>query len=127
MKRNLKKIVKRIVFVAIVFTLFVGFNYTFAKLGEGFNTSYMPHKVTIGGKFETAINDVVSTITAVMGVLGTAGIAITGVKYMYADSQSKAKIKQTLIWLVIGTILIFSAPAVIKVVEGFGKDILKGF
>ena len=43
---------------------------------------------------------------------------------MYAASNDKAKIKETLIWLIIGTVFVFAAPRVIEFVSSIGNNIL---
>lgn len=120
----MKKVLKRIVIVAILFVLFVGLNTTFAKLGAGFEESYMPADTNDAGKFGEIAGNVLATLQVIVEVAAVIGVAVTGVQYMYADGQSKAKIKQTLIWVIVGTVFIFAAPKVVELVENLGGEIV---
>ena len=51
---------------------------------------------------------------------------VNGVRYMYASSNDKAKIKQSLIFVVIGTIFIFATDVVVRIVVGSWGDISNG-
>ena len=47
-----------------------------------------------------------------------AGIVINGLRYMYAGSQDKGKIKQSLIYIIIGTILVFGTKIFVDIITG---------
>lgn len=124
MKKNTKAMIKRIFFIAIFVMFLVCTTEVFAELGHGLNTGYLPVENNKAQGIEKPIKKVLSTFITVAQIIGVAGIVITGVRYMYAGSESKAKIKQTLVWITIGTIFLFGASRVITFVTKFGDKIV---
>ena len=116
MKKHLTKITFMLLFIAMLCIQTVS-----ADLGNGLNNGLLntltQNNTGITSKFEGTLNDVFGTIFMVLKVLGIAGIVITGVKYMYASGNDKGKIKQSLIYIVIGTIFIFGAEIVVNLVS----------
>lgn len=96
-----------------------------ATLGQGFDTGVY-NQVTSeqATELDDTLYKVVSTIVLILQIAAMAGVVITGVKYMYAGAQDKAKIKQTLIWLIVGAIFVFAAPKVIQFVIDAGNNVL---
>lgn len=122
MKKNRTKIIVILLFITIAF---IGNHFTYATLGGAFDKNIY-NKVT--SESNTAIDNTVyrvtSTIITTLQIVALMGVVITGVKYMYAGSDDKAKIKQTLIWLIIGTIFVFAAPAVISFIKDSGSTVI---
>jgi hypothetical protein len=91
------------------------------SLGNGLNSTLLNQvsngtQNNVANKFKPVFNKVFGTILTVLKTLGVAGIVFTGVKYMYAGSGDKAAIKQSLIYLVIGTVFLFGADIIIKLI-----------
>lgn len=122
MKKNRTKIIVILLFITIAF---VGNYFIYAKLGDPFDKNVYD-KVTdeSNTKLDNTVYRVTSTIITTLQIVALMGVVITGVKYMYAGSDDKAKIKQTLIWLVIGTIFVFAAPAVISFIKDSGSTVI---
>ncbi len=75
------------------------------------------------GTVDTAVQKVWGTVLTVLQVLAIAAIVFAGVKYMFASAEGKADIKNGMIGLVIGAILVFGASAVIKVIIKASNEI----
>src|SRR5690625_4734791 len=111
------KLKERILKIGFVFILIyvISNTYIFATLGSGLNESLYNQVANEGNTaLDNTISKVGSTIFLILQIAAVGGVVYTGVKYMYASSNDKAKIKETLIWLIIGTIFVFAAPAVIN-------------
>lgn len=116
----MKKYFKRITCVLLLIAMLC-IQTVSAELGNGLDngllTTVTQNNTGITSKFDDTLNNVFGTIFMVLKVLGVAGIVVTGVKYMYASGNDKGQIKQSLIYIVIGTIFIFGAEIVVNVIE----------
>mgnify|MGYP004671962935 FL=1 len=56
------------------------------------------------------------TIAIVVQVAAVIGIIIVGLKYMYSGSDQKSEIKKSMIYIIIGCVLVFSAGTVISII-----------
>ncbi len=63
------------------------------------------------------------TIMIVIQVIAVAGVVYTGYKYMIAGANEKGEIKQTLIYMIIGTIFVFAADSIIKFIINAGDNL----
>ena len=123
-KNNYKKIIA--ISFSMVFLLMLMYgNYIFA-LGGPLNESLLPREQTdTTSNVMGPIMKVYGTIYRIIQIIGVAGVAFTGVKYMYAGAEDKAQIKKTLIWLVVGVMFVFAVEPIINFVKGFGSEVLK--
>lgn len=121
---RLKKKILKIAGI-FMFCYFVFSTQIFATLGEGFNNS-LYNNVTSeqDTELDGLLFNIAGTVMLILQILALAGVVITGVKYMYAGSEDKGKIKQTLIWVIIGAILVFAASTVINFVSNTGNSLL---
>ena len=105
----------------LIFSFSLFFNFNYAALGEGLNEDKLndltasDNSITIG--FSDILNNVFGTLFTVLKVLGVAGIVITGVRYMYAGPDAKGKIKESLIYLILGTIFVVGADVVVGLIS----------
>lgn len=122
----MKKINNKIIaFVLIIIIFFSAtFEYVNASLGGRLDSS-LYNQVTSeqDTELDGALSNVASTIMIILQVLAIAGVVITGIRYMYAGSEDKAKIKQTLIWIVVGAIFVFAASTIINFITDSGNSI----
>lgn len=83
--------------------------------------------VESGGNQSSTLNDAVkgawSTITLILQIAAVAAIVFAGVRYMFTSANEKANIKQQMIILVIGAILVFGASTVVQFIVNATKDI----
>lgn len=121
----MKKMIKMF---SILFTiaLIVGITSNVFAIGNGFDTGIYNQisNKDVSSSISTTAERIVGTIATILQVLAVCGIVALGVKYMFAGASDKANIKQTLIYAVIGLILVFSASAVVKMVMKMGNDLL---
>lgn len=54
------------------------------------------------------------TVLTILQICAVAAVVFAGVKYMFANSDAKAEIKNSMIGLVIGALLVFAASGVIN-------------
>ncbi len=125
--KNRKGIVILISFV-LLSLIIIGNRYVYA-LGEGFDANIF-NNVTGNGTLDTnstiskAGLKVYSTIATIIQVIAVGGVVFTGYKYMAASAQDKGNIKQTLIYVVIGTVLVFAATNIIKFILEASNSII---
>ncbi len=91
-----------------------------SNLGSAFNPNLLPQKrdTEIEGKIE----DIAIQIAKIIRIFTVAGVAIVGLKYMLSDSQGRSKIKDNLIWMLIGVLLVTSATVIIQKVAQASKE-----
>lgn len=79
--------------------------------------AYDPFKPTGSvGKVEELVNNVWGTVLTILRVLAVAAIVFAGVKYMFASAEGKADLKNGMVGLVVGAILVFGASIVVEVI-----------
>ena len=118
----MKNISKILIALSIVYISTIYINMIFATgLGDGFDNSIF-NQIS-GGEVDQNIQNVAqkiyATVSLIIRIIAVAGVAFTGYKYMSSDGNSKGQIKQTLIYVIIGTVFVFTADAVIKFVINF--------
>lgn len=122
MKKHLTKVACMILVITMVCVQTVS-----ADLGNGLDNGLLntltQNNSGITSQFEGTLNNVFGTIFLVLKVLGVAGIVITGVRYMYASGNDRGQIKQSLIYIAIGTIFIFGAELVVNLISGAWTNI----
>lgn len=120
----MKRFLKSALISFIIFAVIIGFtNVVWANdsLGNGLNGSILNNvtskDTTLSSKFDSSVGIIFGTLYMIMRVVCIGGIVVQGVRYMYAESGAKAKIKQSLIYIIIGTAFVFAAgPIIDKIV-----------
>ena len=74
------------------------------------------------GTVNNAVKKVWSTILTVLQILAIAAIVYAGVKYMFAAADDQAEIKQGLIGLAVGAILVFGASSIVQFILNAKTD-----
>lgn len=64
------------------------------------------------------------SIAIVVQVAAVIGIIIVGLKYMYSGSDQKSEIKKSMIYIIIGCVLVFSAGTVISIIGSIVSETL---
>ncbi len=67
--------------------------------------------------------NIADTVITVVQILAVAAVVLAGVRYMFAGADKKAEIKDSMIVLVIGGILVFAASSVIKIITSVGNEL----
>ncbi len=74
---------------------------------------------------ESMMGKVFGTIVPIAQMLAFGALIFTGLKYMFASSKEKAKIKGQLIPLAVGIMLVFATTSIINFALSAANDILK--
>ncbi len=121
MKRKIYRVFLTMLLVGIVI---MNTEFVNAELGEGVDTGILNPIVTNPGndKINGMFNTIATTVVKTLQILGVAGLAFNGFKYMSAGAEGKSKIKENLIWIFFGLLLVTSADAVIKLVARAGSQ-----
>ena len=75
---------------------------------------------------DTAVQKIWGTVLTVLQVCAVAALVFAGVKYMFASADGKAEIKNGMLGLVVGAILVFGASAVIKFIVNASTAVTNG-
>lgn len=76
-------------------------------------------------KFNNALYNIWGVILVVLQVASMSGIIFAGVRYMFASVDSKADMKKSMIYLVIGMVIVFAASSVVGFVTGTFDEIFQ--
>ena len=74
------------------------------------------------GKVDDLVVNVWGTVFNVLRILAVAAIVFAGVKYMFASAEGKADLKNGMVGLVVGAILVFGASIVIELIIGAAQQ-----
>ena len=122
---------KRIL-VIILLVVIVSSVYTcvFARFDDGpgledFKPS-QPNSTDIGNTtLATKTKDIWATVVVLVQITSVATVVFAGLRYMFASADQKADIKQGLIYLTIGAVLVFGATTIISAVGTAADKVLK--
>lgn len=113
-----KKIVWRMIPVMLLMIVFIsnGVWGAFSNLNPNASVPTQDTDMT------QMISRIWGIILVVLQVAAVAALVFAGVKYMYASADQRAEIKQSLMYLAIGAVLVFGAATVIGfVTEAFDE------
>lgn len=94
------------------------------EFGSGFNEGLLPGKSTNEAQLKEQTNKIVGTVLFVLQIASVGGIIFAGIRYMFASANQKADIKNSLIALVIGMVLVFGASTVANYVVQVTNEVL---
>lgn len=119
-----KNLIKTLLLVFMPIIIIITQNIVYATLGGQLDTGIY-NQVTSeqATELDNTLYKIAGTVITILQVAAMAGVVVTGVKYMYAGSEDKGKIKQTLIWVVVGAIFVFAAPKIINLITGAGNGV----
>lgn len=80
---------------------------------------------SVNSQVATTTKNVWATVRVLVQIVSVACVVFAGLRYMFASSDQKADIKQGLIYLAIGAVLVFGATTVISFVAGSAEQILR--
>ena len=124
----LKKI---LIMLLIIFTLFINISIISESTSGGkssaeFELEVMNEK-TDPTKASEKVGDIVETIVVVAQIVGT-GMAfimlgVLAMKYMAASPSDKADVKKSSLVYLVGAIVVFGVPQILKIIYNFSKAI----
>lgn len=91
------------------------FDYNLIPKAENFSNDYT----------RVPVKRLWSTLILIFQIASVGGTVFAGVRYMYSSAEQKADMKKSMIHLIIGLVIVFSASTVIGIVTGTFNDILK--
>lgn len=118
----------RIIFFIILFFAFLVVVHSIigvvsaSGLGEGFNSGLVTNDQNIDSNLKTPIEKVWNTLIYIVQIISIASIVIVGVRYMFASADEKADLKKSLIPLVIGAVIVFSASTIASFIVSASKS-----
>lgn len=116
----MKKILLAIMLVMVIAATTVGvYADKITVVAPTYNDSLVPDKI------EKATKNIWATVVILVRVAAVACVVFAGLRYMFASADQKADIKQGLIFLTIGAILVFSSTYIITFVVNVVNDIVK--
>lgn len=93
-----------------------------SELGTGFNKDLLPTVKKVDKNIEKVTGNLLSTIITILQIVAVAGIVVCGIRYMLASADQKADIKKSMIYLVIGCVIVFATSTVVQfVIKSFGQ------
>lgn len=87
----------------------------------------MPGIYTPGGetKLVKAGGAVLGAVQVIAIAFGIVSALVMGMKYMFSSIEDRVKIKQKLIIYVLGSILVFGATGLIKLIANWANTVIK--
>ena len=74
-------------------------------------------------KAAQSVKKIWGTILLVLQVLAVAAFCFAGVKYMFASADTKANLKNRMVGLMVGAVLVFGATGVINLIVAIMSDV----
>lgn len=85
---------------------------------------YAPSNMTNDNeKFIKMANTIIATISIMGTVIATISIIVIGIRYMLASAQEKAMYKETMIPYLIGAVMVFTIPNLVRIIYDLVKSI----
>lgn len=80
---------------------------------------------SINNTVKNKVDNIWATIAFVVQVASVGCVVFAGIRYMYTSADQKADIKQGLVALTIGAVLVFGATTIIRLIANSAESILK--
>lgn len=113
-----QKILKTLFFIGIIISIIIIHTMSYASAGQ-----IDVDSVDIGESQIDELKPMFESILGFVQVIGSAIaviiIVVVGIKYMWSTTEEKAAYKQTMIYYLIGAILIFSTVNVMAILYNF--------
>lgn len=118
----MKKFMLRVMPIVLVALLIVGNTVFAADVNSIWNAGNTGGGVS---KVDNAVSKVWATVLTVLQIAAVGAIVFAGVKYMFAAADQKAEIKNGMIGLVVGAILVFAASTVVQFIINASKEVIQ--
>ena len=79
---------------------------------------------TLTGDYDSIAKTVIATVNLVVKYVSLAGIVFIGLRYMFESAEGKAKIKDKLVPMVLGIVLVFCASQFVDFIINSGTQII---
>lgn len=84
---------------------------------------YKPSEFTEDDEALTMAGKMIGGFQAVGNIVSILALVLIGIKYMLGSIEEKAEYKQTMIYYIIGAILIFAISNISYIIYNFAKDL----
>lgn len=112
-----------VIFMALILISCI-INVTYASgefTAESINSELSNTDIS-GSKAAQSVKKIWGTILLILQVLAVAAFCFAGVKYMFASADTKANLKNRMVGLMVGAVLVFGATGVINLIVNVTKD-----
>lgn len=99
----------------------------YSYVGGNFDYELIPKAENFSGKsdqIKAPIKRIWATLILIFQIASVGGIVIAGLRYMFTSADKKAEIKQSMIHLIIGLVIVFGASTVVSVVTNSFNEIV---
>lgn len=110
--------------IPVVFVVLALVSTTVSVMAVSNDTLYNPSGSI--GSVDKAVGRIWGTVLTILQIAAVGALVYAGVKYMFASPDGKADIKQGMLGLVVGAILVFGASTVVKVIMSATNDVSNG-
>ncbi len=126
----MKSVKGKVILIRLVSVLLMAFMVAMTLSGVVFADSALDPKqfdnVGIAGDAQSSVTKVIGAIITIARVIGT-GVAVImlivlAIKYISAAPSEKAEIKKTVTIYVVGAVVLFSASALLGIVQNFAEN-----
>lgn len=111
----------KVIFIVIIIFLFTSiFNTVFAKINP---SDYKPTEFTEEPAVINMANRIIGAFQAIGSIVSVLALVLIGIKYMISSIEEKAEYKETMIYYVIGAVLVFAISNISAVIYNFAKNL----
>lgn len=101
----------------VIWMILININISFGKIDTNFNISNT-------NQFDNLGNGILGTVQVIGMISSVAALMIIGIKYMLGSAEEKSQQKETLIYYIIGAILVLSITSVVPWIYNNVKNII---
>ncbi len=118
----MKKILRICVFIFIIFCIIsiVNINKTSAAIAPG---DYKPSDLNETVSAVQFGNKIIGAFQAIGSIVSVFALVLIGIKYMTSSIEEKAEYKQTMIYYIIGAVLVFAISNISAMLYNFAKTL----
>lgn len=119
---NIKKIYKKTIYIVVLLILIM--HLSIYAAGTGFDPNLVNSNTSVDYGLRTPIEKIWGTVLNILRIAAVMAIIISGVRYMFASADNRADIKRNLMYLVMGSILVFGTTFIVEfIVQAFEKTV----
>lgn len=116
----MRKTRKIILILIITFLLASTFNNVFAKVDP---YEYDPDPLSEDATAINMANIVIGAFQAIGSIVSVFALVLIGIKYMMGSAEEKAEYKQTMMYYILGAVLVFAISNISSLIYNFAKTL----
>ena len=122
---NNRNVLKILSIILMLIVIIQSFDVLFADTMETiFDYKDVPGKDSSITKIDDSVKKVWGTVVLVLQVASVAAFVFAGVRYMFASAEAKANIKNSMMFLILGSIIVFASSTVVGFIVQSAKEVL---